>query len=240
MVGPLRSPANCKQDALHHSLHKESGRWPRFLRAPARQPSELPKNLNREGIQSAMIHGYRIFRNRNRTSRLGRLSRGRYRVLVATDLASRRNPVCHDIAHSSTTICSGNVCRELFTSWAQRAVQRARFRVVTLFTREQRSELSLGAYAGTGWRGGPGGGLPERKDRAPTMVTSLRQRPEGLGSALLPGRSPLQAHIEGETGLGNSRGKVPPPLQRRGGLSPPLFCTASDAKAVTIHLTVAK
>src|SRR5579872_4487436 len=54
------------------------------------------KNLNREGFAAAMIHGGRS--QSQRTAALTGFQQGRYRILVATDLASRGIHV-QDIAH---------------------------------------------------------------------------------------------------------------------------------------------
>jgi ATP-dependent RNA helicase RhlE len=56
----------------------------------------LAKNLNREGFAAAMIHGDRS--QSQRTAALAGFQQGRYRILVATDLASRGIHV-QDIAH---------------------------------------------------------------------------------------------------------------------------------------------
>src|ERR1700739_2369143 len=84
-----------KPDALRHLLTKESGRCLVFSRTK-RGTERITKNLNREGIHAAMIHGDRS--QSQRTSALVGFQQGRYRVLVATDLASRGIHV-QDIAH---------------------------------------------------------------------------------------------------------------------------------------------
>src|SRR5690348_6290571 len=84
-----------KHDALRHLLTKESGRCLVFSRTK-RGTERIAKNLNREGIHAAMIHGDRS--QSQRTSALAGFQQGRYRVLVATDLASRGIHV-QDIAH---------------------------------------------------------------------------------------------------------------------------------------------
>src|ERR1700758_4001612 len=84
-----------KQDALHRLLTKERGRCLVFSRTK-RGTERIAKNLNREGIQAAIIHGDRS--QSQRTSALAGFQQGRYRVLVATDLASRGIHV-QDIAH---------------------------------------------------------------------------------------------------------------------------------------------
>jgi ATP-dependent RNA helicase RhlE len=84
-----------KQDALRHLLAKERGRCLVFSRTK-RGAERIAKTLNRDGIHAAMIHGDRS--QSQRTAALEGFQRGRYRVLVATDLASRGIHV-QDIAH---------------------------------------------------------------------------------------------------------------------------------------------
>jgi len=87
--------ADHKQSVLHHLLAKESGRCLVFARTK-RGTERLARNLNRQGFSAAMIHGDRS--QSQRTSALAGFQQGRYRVLVATDLASRGIHV-QDIAH---------------------------------------------------------------------------------------------------------------------------------------------
>jgi ATP-dependent RNA helicase RhlE len=88
-------PADGKHETLMHLLGKESGRCLVFSRTK-RGTERIAKSLNREGINAAMIHGDRS--QSQRTAALEGFQRGRYRVLVATDLASRGIHV-QDIAH---------------------------------------------------------------------------------------------------------------------------------------------
>jgi ATP-dependent RNA helicase RhlE len=84
-----------KQEVLHRLLSKETGRCLVFARTK-RGTERLAKNLNREGFAAAMIHGDRS--QSQRTAALTGFQQGRYRILVATDLASRGIHV-QDIAH---------------------------------------------------------------------------------------------------------------------------------------------
>jgi ATP-dependent RNA helicase RhlE len=84
-----------KQEALRHLLTKESGRCLIFSRTK-RGTERIARSLNRDGIHATMIHGDRS--QSQRTAALEGFQRGRYRVLVATDLASRGIHV-QDIAH---------------------------------------------------------------------------------------------------------------------------------------------
>ena len=65
-------------------------------RAPSAEPSAWPSALNRDGFAAAMIHGGRT--QSQRIAALTGFQQGRYRILVATDLASRGIHV-ENIAH---------------------------------------------------------------------------------------------------------------------------------------------
>jgi ATP-dependent RNA helicase RhlE len=125
-----------KQGMLHHLLIKESGRCLVFSRTK-RGTERIAKSLNREGIQAAMIHGDRS--QSQRTAALEGFQQGRYRVLVATDLASRGIHV-QDIAH---------VINYDLPEWAENFIHRVgrtgragkQGLASTLFVKEQRSEF---------------------------------------------------------------------------------------------------
>src|ERR1700723_3107106 len=80
---------------LQGLLAKETGRCLVFSRTK-RGTERITKSLNRDGFSAAMIHGDRS--QSQRTAALAGFQQGRYRVLVATDLASRGIHV-QDIAH---------------------------------------------------------------------------------------------------------------------------------------------
>jgi ATP-dependent RNA helicase RhlE len=84
-----------KQAVLQSLLAKETGRCLIFARTK-RGTEKLANNLIRQGFTAAMIHGDRS--QSQRTAALTGFQQGRYRVLVATDLASRGIHV-QDIAH---------------------------------------------------------------------------------------------------------------------------------------------
>ena len=84
-----------KPDMLANLLNKENGRCLVFSRTK-RGTERIAKNLNRQGINAAMIHGDRS--QSQRTAALTGFQRGQYRVLVATDVAARGIHV-QDIAH---------------------------------------------------------------------------------------------------------------------------------------------
>lgn len=84
-----------RQELLHRLLSKETGRCLVFARTK-RGTERVAKNLNRQGFAAAMIHGDRT--QSQRTMALAGFQQGRFRILVATDLASRGIHV-QDIAH---------------------------------------------------------------------------------------------------------------------------------------------
>src|SRR5216684_1229985 len=83
------------QEMLQHLLAKETGRCLVFARTK-RGTDKLARNLNREGFAAAVIHGDRS--QSQRTAALTGFQQGRYRILVATDVAARGIHV-QDIAH---------------------------------------------------------------------------------------------------------------------------------------------
>jgi ATP-dependent RNA helicase RhlE len=84
-----------KQEILERLLARETGRCLVFARTK-RGTERLARNLIRQGFSAAMIHGDRS--QSQRTAALAGFQRGSYRILVATDLASRGIHV-QDIAH---------------------------------------------------------------------------------------------------------------------------------------------
>src|SRR6202011_2938636 len=74
-----------KMELLQRLLAKETGRCLVFARTK-RGTERIADNLNRKGFSSAMIHGDRS--QSQRTAALAGFQQGRYRILVATDLAS--------------------------------------------------------------------------------------------------------------------------------------------------------
>src|SRR5690348_1263336 len=84
-----------KQLVLRQLLARETGRCLIFVRTK-RGAERLARTLNRGGFTAAMIHGDRSQSQRN--AALAGFQEGRYRLLVATDLASRGIHV-QDIAH---------------------------------------------------------------------------------------------------------------------------------------------
>ena len=87
--------ADRKQEVLQRLLSKETGRCLVFARTK-RGTDRLARNLSGEGFAAAMIHGDRS--QSQRSAALAGFQQGRYRVLVATDVASRGIHVS-DIVH---------------------------------------------------------------------------------------------------------------------------------------------
>lgn len=128
--------ADRKQEMLHRLLSKETGRCLVFARTK-RGTERLAKNLNREGFAAAMIHGDRS--QSQRTAALTGFQQGRFRILVATDLASRGIHV-QDIAHVINYDLPE--VAENFIHRVGRTGRAGELGVAsTLFAREQRSEL---------------------------------------------------------------------------------------------------
>ena len=182
-----------KQEALHHLLTKELGRCLVFSRTK-RGTERITKNLNYQGIRAAMIHGDRS--QSQRTAALSGFQQGRYRVLVATDLASRGIHV-QDIAHVINYDLPE--VAENFIHRVGRTGRAGEHGVAsTLFTREQRSELfqlertlgtrmerlTLGASTSSSERRGP------PQDRIAAIPPAERSR-----MVILPGEV-LQAQLQ--------------------------------------------
>ncbi len=125
-----------KQEMLHRLLSKETGRCLIFARTK-RGTERLARNLNREGFAAAMIHGDRS--QSQRTAALTGFQQGRYRILVATDLASRGihvQDIAHVINYDLPEVAENFIHRVGRTGRAgEQGV------ASTLFGREQRSEL---------------------------------------------------------------------------------------------------
>jgi len=84
-----------KRNVLRHLLYQEKGRSLVFARTK-RGTERLAKDLLRDGFSAAMIHGDRSQSQRN--GALHGFDEGRFKVLVATDVASRGIHV-RDVAH---------------------------------------------------------------------------------------------------------------------------------------------
>ncbi len=125
-----------KSEMLHNLLDKETGRCLVFCRTK-RGTERIAKNLNRQGIHAAMIHGDRS--QSQRTAALTGFQRGQYRVLVATDVAARGihvQNIAHVINYDLPEVAENFIHRVGRTGRAgERGV------ASTLFVSEQRTEL---------------------------------------------------------------------------------------------------
>jgi ATP-dependent RNA helicase RhlE len=125
-----------KQEMLQHLLAKETGRVLVFARTK-RGTDKLARNLNREGFAAAVIHGDRS--QSQRTAALTGFQQGRYRILVATDVAARGihvQDIAHVINYDLPEIAENFIHRVGRTGRAGKSGVAS-----TLFGRDQRSEL---------------------------------------------------------------------------------------------------
>jgi ATP-dependent RNA helicase RhlE len=129
-------PVDRKQETLQRLLAKETGRCLVFSRTK-RGTERITKSLNNNGFSAAQIHGDRS--QSQRTAALAGFQQGRYRVLVATDLASRGihvQDIVHVINYDLPDIAENFIHRVGRTGRAG-----GHGVATTLFSREQRSEL---------------------------------------------------------------------------------------------------
>src|SRR5664279_1594956 len=91
----FEAPLTGKKDALRQLLYDQEGKTLVFARTK-RGTERLAKELIRDGFAAAMIHGDRTQSQRN--AALAGFDAGRFKVLVATDVAARGLDV-EDIAH---------------------------------------------------------------------------------------------------------------------------------------------
>src|SRR4030081_2454485 len=125
-----------KQEMLQRLLSKETGKCLVFARTK-RGPERITESLNRKGFSAAMIHGDRS--QSQRTTALTGFQQGRFRVLVATDLASRGihvQDIAHVINYDLPEIAENFIHRVGRTGRAGKMGIAS-----TLFGREQRTEL---------------------------------------------------------------------------------------------------
>jgi ATP-dependent RNA helicase RhlE len=128
--------ADRRQELLHGLLRKETGRCLIFTRTK-RGADRLTWNLTREGFAAAMIHGGRT--QSQRTAALEGFQQGRFRVLVATDLASRGihvQDIAQVINYDLPEIAENFIHRVGRTGRAGESGVAS-----TLFAREQRAEV---------------------------------------------------------------------------------------------------
>ncbi|MFI5057881.1 MAG: DEAD/DEAH box helicase [Candidatus Acidiferrales bacterium] len=125
-----------KLEVLYRLLAKETGLCLVFARTK-RGAERLAQSLSRKGFNAATIHGGRS--QSQRTAALAGFQQGRYRVLVATDLASRGihvQNIAHVINYDMPEIAENFIHRVGRTGRAG-----GHGVASTLFVKEQRSEL---------------------------------------------------------------------------------------------------
>src|SRR4030088_620643 len=164
-----------KQEMLQRLLTKETGKCLVFARTK-RGTERIAESLNRKGFSAAMIHGDRS--QSQRTSALTGFQQGRFRVLVATDLASRGIHV-QDIAHVINYDLPE--VAENFIHRVGRTGRNGGHGVAsTLFVKEQRSELfhlerSLGIKIER-MRADETNPLPEKQERNAVNLPAFQDR----------------------------------------------------------------
>ncbi len=174
-----------KQEMLQRLLAREAGKCLVFARTK-RGTERLAESLHRRGFTVAMIHGDRS--QSQRTSALAGFQQGRFRVLVATDLAARGIHV-QDIAQVINYDLPE--IAENFIHRVGRTGRNGRHGVAsTLFVKEQRSELfqlerALGIKMER-MREEETASPPERHERKPVNLPGLEsaRKPERF---VLPG-----------------------------------------------------
>ena len=199
-------PADGKQSMLNHLLGKETGRCLVFSRTK-RGTERITRSLNRDGINAAMIHGDRS--QSQRTAALEGFQRGRFRVLVATDLASRGihvQDIVHVINYDLPEVAENFIHRVGRTGRAGGSGVAS-----TLFVKDQRTDLfqlerALGIkmerLRADGTQPQPHTTQPKQKERGRPTVSGLANdrpdRPSMPKPSLicLPGEV-LQVQLEG-------------------------------------------
>jgi ATP-dependent RNA helicase RhlE len=186
---------NGKPDMLFNLLQEETGRCLIFSRTK-RGTERIAKSLNRQGVNAAMIHGDRS--QSQRTAALTGFQRGQYRVLVATDVASRGihvQDIAHVINYDLPDVAENFIHRVGRTGRAgERGV------ASTLFLREQRTELfQLERQLGIRIERVPANGRPAQKternsERAPVHTQHVSANAESR-MVRLPGEI-LQAQMD--------------------------------------------
>jgi ATP-dependent RNA helicase RhlE len=172
-------PFDGKPDMLRRLLARETGLCLVFARTK-RGADRIAYSLTRLGINAAMIHGDRS--QSQRTAALEGFQKGRYRVLVATDLAARGihvENIAHVINYDLPEVAENFIHRIGRTGRAG-----ATGVASTLFSRDQRTELfQLERTLGVTMERMPmGAALPETAD-VPVQHARKRQVHGAFGNA---------------------------------------------------------
>jgi ATP-dependent RNA helicase RhlE len=189
--------ADRRHEVLQQLLSKEKGRCLVFARTK-RGAEKLARNLSRDGFAAAMIHGGCT--QSQRSAALAGFQQGRYRVLVATDLASRGihvQDIAHVINYDLPEVAENFIHRVGRTGRAgERGV------ASTFFAREQRADL-MNLERTLGIRmvrmptdehlSGNGGHLPRERESRRSSLHPVPAAPRGR-MVMLPGEV-LQAQM---------------------------------------------
>ena len=135
-VQAFEVPVDRKMELLQRLLAKEPGRCLIFARTK-RGTDRIAESLNRKGFSAAMIHGDRS--QSQRTSALTGFQQGRFRILVATDVASRGihvENIAHVINYDLPEVAENFIHRV-----GRTGRNGGHGLATTLFVKEQRSEL---------------------------------------------------------------------------------------------------
>src|SRR6202162_5952411 len=187
-----------KLELLRHLLIKETGRCLVFSRTK-RGTERIAKGLNRDGIAAVTIHGDRS--QSQRTAALTGFQQGRFRVLVATDLAARGihvEEITHVINYDLPEVAENFIHRVGRTGRAGKHGLAS-----TLFVREQRSDIfQLERALGLRMERMPVNGNrpvdnhhPERKDRLQDVSPNKASANGKSTMVALPGEV-LQAQFQ--------------------------------------------
>jgi ATP-dependent RNA helicase RhlE len=180
-VQAFEVPSDRKLDVLCRLLSQDKGRCLVFSRTK-RGAERLALSLQREGYAAAMIHGGRS--QSQRTAALTGFQQGRYRILVATDLAARGihvDDISQVINYDLPEIAENFIHRVGRSGRAG-----AQGLASTLFSIDQRGELlALERTLGIKIERKQAADLPERKDRKAPAHRALA--PSSSRISRLPG-----------------------------------------------------
>jgi len=170
-----------KLDVVCRLLAEDAGRCLVFARTK-RGAERLAMNLNREGFAAAMIHGDRS--QSQRTAALAGFQEGRYRILVATDLAARGIHV--DDVSQVINYDLPEVAENFIHRVGRSGRAGAQGLASTLFGMDQRLELiALERTLGVKMERAEAGDLPERTGRRAHTQRANVSGPSRIGR--LPG-----------------------------------------------------
>lgn len=182
--------ADRKHELLQRLLARETGRCLVFARTK-RGAEKIARNLARDGFTAATIHGNRS--QSQRTAALAGFQQGRYRVLVATDLAARGihvQDIAHVINYDLPDVAENFIHRVGRTGRAG-----GRGVASTFFAKEQRSDLfQLERTLGIKIERVQADGLPAAPAGPDRLPFSKQERAQNPASHRASNPSPSSAH----------------------------------------------